>query len=104
MRERVEEREFVMTKIHTTENGLDMLTDQGADSRQAASMPKADRTGTTFHAGVKGEFVGKYVPPDGTGWKMQRTGSLRNRPRSVPTDWEDRNVNMPKSHISINMT
>ena len=39
--------------------------DQGADSRQAASMPKADRIGATFHAGVKGEFVGKHVPPDG---------------------------------------
>ena len=26
IRERVEEREFVLTKIHTTKNGLDMLT------------------------------------------------------------------------------
>ena len=32
--------------------------DQGADSRQVASMPEVDRIGTTFHAGVKGEFVG----------------------------------------------
>ena len=38
--------------------------DQGADSRQVASMPEVDRIGTTFHAGVKGEFVGKQVPPD----------------------------------------
>ena len=29
-------------------------------------------------------FVGKHVPPDGTGCKMQRTGSQQNRPRSVP--------------------
>ena len=62
--------------------------DQGADTRQAASMPKADRIGTTFHAGVKGEVVGKHVPPDGTGCKMQRTGSSQNRPRSVPNRFE----------------
>ena len=48
--------------------------------------------------------VGKHVPPDGTGRKMQRTVSSQNRPRSVPTGWEDRDVNMPKSHIGINMT
>ena len=28
--------------------------------------------------------VGKHVPPDGTGRKMQRTGSSQNQPRSVP--------------------
>ena len=39
--------------------------DQGADTRQAGSMPEADRIGTISHAGVKGEFVGKHVPPDG---------------------------------------
>ena len=26
------------------------------------------------------EIVGKHVPPDGTGWKMQRTGPDRYRP------------------------
>ena len=39
-----------------------------------------DRIGKTFHAGVKGEFVGKSVPPAGTGCKVQRTGSSQNRP------------------------
>ena len=29
-------------------------------------------------------LVGKHVPPDGTGCKIQRTGSPQNRPRSVP--------------------
>ena len=50
------------------------------------------------------DVVGKHVPPDRTGWNMQRTGSSQNRPRSVPTNWRDRDVNMPKSHICINMT
>ena len=40
--------------------------DQGTDTRQAGSMPEADRTGATSHAGVKGEFVGKTCP---SGWK-----------------------------------
>ena len=40
--------------------------DQGTDTRQAGSMLTADRTRTTSHAGVKGEFVGKHVPPDET--------------------------------------
>ena len=44
------------------------------------------------------------MEPDRTGCKLQRTGSSQNRPRSVPTDWEDRDVNMPKSHMGINMT
>ena len=39
-----------------------------------------------------------------SGWKMQRTDSSQNRPRSVLTDWKDRDVNVPKSHIGINMT
>ena len=81
--------------------------DQGADSRQAASMPKADWIRKTFHAGVKGEFLGNMslrMEPNRTGCKMQRTSSSQNRPRSVPTDWEDRDVNMPKSHMGINMT
>ena len=52
---------------------------------------------------VQGD-VGKHVPPDGTGCKVQRTGSSQNRPRLVPTDWEDKDVNMPKSHMGINMT
>ena len=58
IRERVEDREFVLTKIHTAENGSDIV-DQGTNTRQAGSMPEADRTHTTSHAGVKGEFVGK---------------------------------------------
>ena len=28
-------------------------------------MPEADQNGKSSHAGVKGEFVGKSVPPDG---------------------------------------
>ena len=40
--------------------------DQGTDTRQAGSMPEADRITATSHAGVKGEFVGKQVPPDGS--------------------------------------
>ena len=50
--------------------------DQGAGTRQAGSMPEADRTHTTSHAGVKGEFVGKQVPPDG---KLRRTGRSKTR-------------------------
>ena len=44
-----------MTKIHTTENGSDMLT----------KVLTHDKLGATSHAGVKGEIVGKHVPPDG---------------------------------------
>ena len=69
IRERVEEREFVLTKIHTTENGSDML--------------------------------GKHVPPDGRYREPvdPRTGTDRSRPIG-----KDTYVNMPKSHICINMT
>ena len=40
--------------------------DQSADTRQAGCMSKVNRTSATSHAGVKGEFVGKQVPPDET--------------------------------------
>ena len=59
------------TKVRADEDPQDRErvkhADQGADSRQVASMPKADKIGTTFHVGLKGEFVVKHVPPDGTG-------------------------------------
>ena len=57
--------------------------DQGADTRQAGSMPEADRIGATSHAGVKGEFVGKHVPPYG---RYREPAHLRTGPRSVLTD------------------
>ena len=76
IRERVEDREFALTKIHTAENGSDMLLGN----------------------------MSLRMEPDRTRCKMQRTGSSQNRPRSVPTDWEDKDVNMPKSHMGINMT
>ena len=75
--------------------------DQGADTRQAGSVSEADRIGATSHAGVKGEFVGKHVPPDG---RYREPADLR-----TGSDWfrpieKDTYVNMPKSHICINMT
>ena len=42
------------------------LVDEGTDTRQAGSMPEADQNRATPHAGVKGEFVGKQVPLDGS--------------------------------------
>ena len=51
--------------------------DQGVNTRQAGSVSEADRIGATSHAGVKGEFVGKHVPPDG---RYREMVDLRTRP------------------------
>ena len=63
------------TRVRTNEDshGRERVrhADQGTDTQQAGSMPEADQTHTSSHAGVKGEFVGKQVPPDG---KLRRTG------------------------------
>ena len=57
------------TRVHADKDPPDRErvrhVDQGTDTRQAGGMPEADRTRATSHAGVKGEFVGKQVPPDG---------------------------------------
>ena len=50
--------------------------EQGPDTRQVGRMPKVDQTHQTSHAGVKGEFVGKQVSPDG---KFGRTGCSKAR-------------------------
>ena len=51
-------------------------------------MPKVDRTHPTSHAGVKGEFVGKHVPPDGTGWNRMQDAENRliAEPAPIGTD------------------
>ena len=61
IRERVEEREFVLTKIHTTENGLDMLTRALTPDKLGACRKQI---GLERHP--MPEFVGKHVPPDGS--------------------------------------
>ena len=38
-------------------------------------MPETDQTNKTSHAGVKGEFVGKQVPPDGIQMRIGQAGS-----------------------------
>ena len=48
MREKVDYREFVLVKIHTDDNGSDMLK---------TNLPM-DRTSGLLPTGVKGEFVG----------------------------------------------
>ena len=80
IRERVEEREFVLTKIQTTENGSNMLTKVLTPDKL-----EADRIGAIYHAGVKGEFVGKHVPPDG---RCREPAELRTGPdRSDRSLW-----------------
>ena len=51
-------------------------------------MPEEDRTGKTPHAGVKGEFVGRQVPPDGKGEEQcRRTNKAEaDRPRYEPDE------------------
>ena len=45
--------------------------------------------------------VGKHVPLDG---RYTEPADLRTGPDRFLTDWKDTYVNMPKSHICINMT
>ena len=96
------------TRVRADEDPHDRERIRHADSRQAASMPKADRIGTTFHAGVKGEFVGETCP---SGWnrmepdaRCRESAHCRTGPDRYRTDRKDRDVNMPKSRISINTT
>ena len=53
-------------------------------------MPKGDRNGKSSHAGVKGEFVGKPVPPDGNGISPKKE-----------TGPNGSGVNRKQEHISI---
>ena len=62
LRERVEEKEFALVKIHTEENGSDMLTNVLSIEKLNACRKIV---GLTNHTGVKGEFVRKQVPPYG---------------------------------------
>ena len=39
--------------------------DQSTNTRQTGCMSETDQTSTTSHTGVKGEFFGEKVPPDG---------------------------------------
>ena len=78
----------MLTKIHTTENGSDMLTKVLTPDKL-----EADRIGATSHAGVKGEFVGKHVPPDG---RYREPADLRTGSDRFRSIGKDTNVNMPK--------
>ena len=63
LREKVEDKEFSLMKIHTQENGSNMLT----------KLLLADKfVVKTSHAVVKGEFVGKPFPPDGIRMRTRR--------------------------------
>ena len=54
-------------------------------SQLSGREPSRNSASTSSARGTYNDVsVGKHVPPDGTGCKMQRTGSSQNWPRSVP--------------------
>ena len=90
---------LVLTKIEAEEWLIAGLgpsgseeAEEGASSHiEDGAYAEAEREwyiGTTGEGAERATLstIGKHVPPDGTGWKMQRTGSSQNRSRSVPTD------------------
>ena len=62
----------------STKRGAE-LSREGKSEREREIERERERVGENDD-----KSVGKHVPPDGTGWKEQRTGSSQNRPRSVP--------------------
>ena len=78
IRERVEDKNFSLAKVHTEENGSDILT----KVLSAERLNVSNRNGKSSHAGVKGEFVGKPVPSDGNQPSLEKEigpdGSGRN--------------------------
>ena len=64
-----------MVKMHTDENGSDMLT---------KVMPAEKLNAGRQRVGVKGEFVGKHVPLDGKEISSRVKWLTRSRPIPKP--------------------
>ena len=71
-------------------------------------MPEADRNGKSFHARVKGEFVGKPVPPDRNQTSLEKEtepdGNQTSLEKETESDGSERNptesdVNQKQGHI-----
>ena len=93
LRERIEDKDIALTKVHTEERVGHV--DQGVVSRQAGREPETDQIDREPHVGVKGEFVGKPVPPDG----KQTTLEKKTRPDGSGRNPTGSAVNQKEEHI-----
>ena len=64
LRERVEERDFTLVKVHTDDNGSDMVTKVLSMGKLSACRQKVGLLNYP-HLGVKGESVENHVPLNG---------------------------------------